>query len=69
MRILRWYRSATQEMRSNDAYTSMVQVGDSVMIWIDIFGTNTTEGGGYETLCIDESSLRKLKELCPWVRV
>jgi hypothetical protein len=53
-------------MRSNDACTSMAQVGDYVMIWIDSFGTNTTQGG-YETLCVEESSLRKLKDLCPWV--
>jgi hypothetical protein len=44
----------------------MVQVGDYVMIWIDSFGTNTTQGG-YETLCVEESCLRKLKEICPWV--
>jgi hypothetical protein len=31
-----------EEMRSNDARTSMVQIGDYVMIWIDSFGTNTT---------------------------
>jgi hypothetical protein len=55
-----------EEMRSNDACTSMVQVGDYVMIWIYSFGTNTTQGG-YETLCVEESCLRKLKELCPWV--
>jgi hypothetical protein len=55
-----------EEMRSNDACTSMVQVGDYVMIWIDSFGTNTTQGG-FETLCVEESSLRKLKELCSWV--
>jgi hypothetical protein len=53
-----------EEMRSNDACTSMVQVGDYVMIWIDSFGTDTTQGG---SLCVEESSLRKLKELCPWV--
>jgi hypothetical protein len=55
-----------EEMRSNDACTSMVQVGDYVMISIDSFGTNTTQGG-YETLCVEELSLRKLKYLCPWV--
>jgi hypothetical protein len=38
------------EERSNDACTSVVQVGDYVMIWIDNFGTNTAQGG-YETLC------------------
>jgi hypothetical protein len=31
-----------EEMRSNDACTSMVQIGDYVMIWIDSLGTNTT---------------------------
>jgi hypothetical protein len=36
----------------------MVQVGDYVMIWIDSFGANTTQGG-YETLCVEE--------LCPCV--
>jgi hypothetical protein len=54
------------EMRSNDAFTSMVQVGDYVLIWIDTFGTDTTQGG-YETLCVEDSCLRKLKEICPWV--
>jgi hypothetical protein len=34
-----------EEMRSNDACTSIVQVGDYVMIWIDTFGTNTTQDG------------------------
>ena len=59
-----------KELKPNDdASTSMVQVGDYVMIWIDSFGSNTTQGG-YETLCVEETSLRKLrklKELCPWV--
>ncbi len=54
------------EMRSNDAFTSMVQVSDYVLIWIDTFGTDTTQGG-YETLCVEDSCLRKLKEICPWV--
>ena len=36
------------------------------MIWIDSFGSNTTQGG-YETLCVEETSLRELKKLCPWV--
>jgi hypothetical protein len=40
-------------------------IGDYVMLWIDSFGSNTTQGG-YETLCVEESSLRKLKQLCPW---
>ena len=33
----------------DDVSTSMVQVGDYVMIWIASFGSNTTQGG-YETL-------------------
>jgi hypothetical protein len=45
------------EARSNDACTSVVQVGD-VMIWIK-FGTKAVKSG-YETLCVEESSLRKL---------
>jgi hypothetical protein len=42
------------------------KVSDYVMIWIDSFGSNTTKGG-YETWCVEESRLRKLKDLCPWV--
>jgi hypothetical protein len=53
-----------EETRSNDACTSVVQVGDYVMIWIDSL---EPAQDGYETLCVEESSLRKLKELCPWV--
>jgi hypothetical protein len=34
-----------EEMRSNDACTLMVQVGDYDMILIDSFGTNTTQVG------------------------
>jgi hypothetical protein len=53
-----------EEMRSNDACTSMVQVDDYVMIWIDSLGSYTTQGG-YETLCVEESSRHRLKEHCP----
>jgi hypothetical protein len=34
-----------EEMRSNDACTSVVQVGDYIMIWIDNFGTNMSKVG------------------------
>jgi hypothetical protein len=45
-----------EEMRSNDACTSVVQVGDYVMIWID--NLELILPGGYETLCVEESSLQ-----------
>jgi hypothetical protein len=44
-----------EETRSNDACTSVVQV-DYVMIWIDSLEQYCQ--GGYETLCVEESSLR-----------
>jgi hypothetical protein len=56
-----------EEMRSNDACTSMVQVGEYVMIWIDSFGSNTTQGR-YETLCVEESIFRTLKEVCRGIK-
>jgi hypothetical protein len=49
--------------KRDDACTSVVQVGDYVMIWIDSLELILPKDG-YETLCVEESSLRKLKELC-----
>jgi hypothetical protein len=52
---------------NNDAFTFiLLQFGDYVIIWIDSFGSKTTQGG-YETLCVEEASLCKLEELCLWV--
>jgi hypothetical protein len=53
-----------EEMRSNDACTSVVQVGDYIMIWID--NLELILPGGYETLCVEESS-RKAEGALPWV--
>jgi hypothetical protein len=53
-----------EQLRRAGAIT--VDMGDYILIWIDSFGSNTTQGG-YETLCVEEASLRKLKLLCPWV--
>jgi hypothetical protein len=50
------------EERSNDACTSVVQVGDYVMIWIDNFGTITAKVGMKR--CVSKPSQA---ELCPWV--
>jgi hypothetical protein len=40
------------------------QLGDYQMAWIDSFCSNTGQGG-YETLCVEEASLRELKKLFP----
>ena len=55
-----------QQLTASNAAVSSVQIGDYIMIWIDSFGSNTTQGG-YETLCVEETSLQELKKLCPWV--
>jgi hypothetical protein len=46
----------------------MVKTGDYNLLWIDSLGNSTTEGG-YETLCVEEASLRRLEVLYPWVTV
>jgi hypothetical protein len=38
------------------------EVRDYMMVWIDSFGSNTTQGG-FETLCAQEAVLRQLKAL------
>jgi hypothetical protein len=47
-----------EQLRRAGAIT--VNMGDYILIWIDSFGSNTTQDG-YETLCVEEASLRKLK--------
>jgi hypothetical protein len=55
-------RRRLEQLRHAGAIT--VNMGDYILIWIDSFGSNTAQGG-YETLCVEEASLRKLKQFCP----
>jgi hypothetical protein len=49
------------DLRSFDRFSD-AQVRDYMMVWIDSFGSNTTQGG-FETLCAQEAALRQLKAL------
>jgi hypothetical protein len=51
---------------SSEEQFSDAEVRDYMMIWIDSFGTNTTQGG-YETLCVIESPPRELHKLRPHI--
>jgi hypothetical protein len=53
---------------SSEEQFSDARVEDYMMIWLDSFGTNTTQGG-YETLCVQEASLRRLKTLRPHIDI
>jgi len=46
----------------NIALETGLEVGDYQIVWIDSFGSNTTQGG-YETLCVIDVSLKKAKEI------
>ena len=41
-----------------------LEVGDYQMVWIDSLGLNTTQGG-YETLCVIDVSMKKVKDIFP----
>ena len=49
-------------MNEADATNIGVQCGDYQMVWIDSFGSNTTQGG-YETLSVIEASLIEAKKI------
>ena len=50
----------------NMAKSVGLEVGDNRIAWIDSFGSNTAQGG-YETLCVIEASVKKGKELNPFL--